>query len=63
VCVHEGTASVGIDQGDMEPIPPGKRKVMFADGQPPMITDIAPPHRDHLVEFDAKYRGRIRPVR
>jgi ferric-dicitrate binding protein FerR (iron transport regulator) len=63
VCVHEGTASVGVDAADMEPIPAGKRKVMFADGGAPMVTDIAPPHRDHLVEFEKKYGSKIRGKR
>ena len=63
VCVHEGTASVGIDEADMEPIPAGKRKVMFADGSPSMVTDIAPPHRDHLIEFEKKYGRIVRPDR
>jgi hypothetical protein len=60
VCVHEGTASVGINADDMQDIPAGQRKVMFADGSPPKITPIAPPHMDHLVEFEAKYRSGIR---
>jgi hypothetical protein len=60
VCVQEGTASVGEDEDDMEPIPAGKRKVMFADGRPPMVTDIAPPHRDHLIQFEKKYGSKIR---
>jgi hypothetical protein len=63
VCVHEGTAAVGITTDDMENIPPGKRKVMFADGSPPKVTDIAPPHMDHLVKFEARYRTGIRPLR
>jgi ferric-dicitrate binding protein FerR (iron transport regulator) len=63
VCVHEGTASVGIDAGDMENIPAGQRKVMFADGSPPLITDIAPPHRDHMIDFEKKYGDKIRAPR
>ncbi len=63
VCVHEGTASVGINAGDMQDIPAGQRKVMFADGTPPKITPIAPPHMDHLVEFENKYRSGIHSVR
>jgi len=47
----------------MQDIPAGQRKVMFADGTPPKITPIAPPHMDHLVEFEAKYRSGIRTVR
>jgi ferric-dicitrate binding protein FerR (iron transport regulator) len=57
VCVYSGTAEVGIDSDDMQPIQPGTRKVMFSDGRPPMITEIAPPHRDHLIEFETKYRS------
>jgi hypothetical protein len=47
----------------MQEVPAGRRKVMFADGTPPKITDIAPPHMDHLVEFEAKYHAGIRSVR
>jgi hypothetical protein len=60
VCVHRGTAQVGVNAGDMEQIPEGKRKVMFADGKPPIVTDIAPPHKAHLVEFETKYRAGLR---
>jgi hypothetical protein len=60
VCVHHGTVRVGIDAADLEPIPAGQRKVMFADERPPIITEIAPPHREHLVEFEAKYHSGIR---
>jgi hypothetical protein len=60
VCVQEGKASVGVDAGDMEPVPAGMRKVMFADGSPPMLTDIAPPHRDHLIAFEREYGPIIR---
>jgi ferric-dicitrate binding protein FerR (iron transport regulator) len=60
VCIHAGTASVGIDTDDLESIPTGKRKVMFADGKDPIITDIAPPHKEHLIEFETKYRSGIR---
>ncbi len=54
VCVFEGTASVGTGEADMESIPAGKRKVMPTGGDP-FIDDIAPPHRDHLLEFQEKY--------
>jgi hypothetical protein len=57
VCVQEGTARIGISEQDLEAIPAGRRKVMFRDGRPPMVTAIAPPHRDHLIEFEARVRG------
>jgi ferric-dicitrate binding protein FerR (iron transport regulator) len=60
VCVHVGTARVGVNIDDLESVPPGKRKVMFADGRAPTITDIAPPHKEHLIEFETKYRSGIR---
>ena len=54
VCVHEGTvqmeSAAGLDLGD---IPVGKRRVLFRDGSEPVLLDIAAPHRDHLIEFDA----------
>jgi hypothetical protein len=61
VCVLEGTASVGVDAADMEPVPAGKRKVMFSDGRAPLVTDIAPAHRDHMIEFEKKYAKVLRP--
>jgi len=51
VCVLKGTAMIGTDEADMEPIPAGKRKVMFGEGKKPEISDIAPPHRDGLIPF------------
>jgi ferric-dicitrate binding protein FerR (iron transport regulator) len=60
VCVHHGKAQVGIDENDLEEIGAGQRKVMFADGQAPIITPIAPPHAEHLTQFEAKYRAGIR---
>lgn len=55
VCVLEGHASVGINSSDLEPVPPGKRKVMPADG-PPAILDIMPEHRSGLVDFVERTR-------
>ncbi|GJM44368.1 MAG: hypothetical protein DHS20C21_12100 [Gemmatimonadota bacterium] len=51
VCVLEGQASVGVNAADLESIPPGRRKVMHADGSPSEILDIMPAHRDGLMEF------------
>jgi hypothetical protein len=59
VCVRRGTARVGVDAADMQWIAAGKRKVMFADGRPSIVTDIAPPHEAHLIEFENKYRTGI----
>lgn len=54
VCVFEGRAMVGRDETTLEGVPAGKRKVMPA-GKAPFIDDIAPPHHDHLLEFQNKY--------
>lgn len=60
VCVLEGTASVGVNQGDMQPVPPEKRKVMPADGSAPKILDIVPEHRAGLADFVERARGGLR---
>jgi hypothetical protein len=57
VCVHAGVARVGAHRGDLESVPAGKRRVMFADGRPPIITDIEPAHREGLIKFDARFRS------
>ncbi len=56
VCVHEGTASVGVDEEDMESVPAGRRKVMPKDKEP-FLDDIAPPHFEHLLLFEEKYKN------
>jgi ferric-dicitrate binding protein FerR (iron transport regulator) len=56
VCVLEGTAQIGAGEGDLEPIPAGKRKVMFADGRPSMITDIMAEHAEGLEAFIERHR-------
>lgn len=55
VCVQEGTAMIGVDAGDLDAVGAGMRKIMFRDGRPPVITEIAPPHQQHLLEFDEKF--------
>jgi FecR protein len=59
VCVHAGVARVGVHPGDLESVPAGKRRVMFADGRPPIITDIEPSHREGLIKFDAKFQSQF----
>lgn len=56
VCVMTGEARIGMNSEDMEPIPAGKRKVMFADGREPMVVDILPEHRDGLVPFVKRHQ-------
>jgi len=58
VCVLEGEVSVGRDEGDLETIPAGERKVMPAGGGT-KITPIAPPHRDGLRDFATRTRDRF----
>lgn len=59
VCVLEGEALVGVDEADLQPIPPGKRKVMHADGKPSEILDIVPAHRAGIVEFVDRAREQL----
>lgn len=51
VCVLKGTAMIGTDAEDMQPVPAGKRKVMFGDDKKPEVLDIAPEHRDGMIPF------------
>ena len=48
-------------------VKPGDRVLLkpniMSTGSAPMITDIAPPHRDHMIEFDKKYGAKIRSSR
>ncbi len=65
VCVLEGSASVGIDEADMEDVPPGQRKVMFHDGRPSQVMDVEPGHRAGLEEFVQRSRpllGAVEPA-
>ncbi len=57
VCVLEGTALIGKDGDNLDAIPAGQRKVMFADGSDPLITTIEPGHKHGLLEFEAFNQG------
>jgi len=59
VCVTEGVARIGTDAADLEDVSPGLRKVMYADGRPSEILDIAPEHREGLDEFVTDVRARV----
>jgi ferric-dicitrate binding protein FerR (iron transport regulator) len=61
VCVMSGTARVGMNDDDMDPIPAGMRKVMFGDGREPLIVDILPEHRQGLQPFVQRYRDFLEP--
>ncbi|MHC4470877.1 MAG: FecR domain-containing protein [Planctomycetota bacterium] len=50
VCVLEGTVRVGVDEADMELIPPGKRKVMLRSGKVEILP-VAPPHESGVLRF------------
>jgi ferric-dicitrate binding protein FerR (iron transport regulator) len=58
VCVLEGVAKVGVDEADLEPVPPGRRKVMPRDGAA-AISAIAPPHEAGIRQFAERLRGRF----
>jgi len=60
VCVLEGKLQVGADRADLQPVPAGKRKVMFRDGSPAKITDAAPPHIQGLETFRGVWAGAVR---
>jgi len=53
VCVLEGTARVGIDEADLQPVPPGQRKIMLKDGTIEIIP-VKPMHRDGVLDFDSR---------
>jgi len=50
VCVLEGTARVGVDEGDLEEIPPGMLKIMFEGGDS-RVLEISLGHEEDLLEF------------
>jgi ferric-dicitrate binding protein FerR (iron transport regulator) len=60
VCVLRGEARVGRDAAHMDAIPSGRRKVMFADGRPPMLDAIEPTHAGHLAVFFRDYGKEFR---
>jgi len=53
VCVLEGTVRVGVDEADLEPVPPGQRKIMLKDGTVEIIP-VKPMHRDGVLDFDER---------
>lgn len=57
VCVLKGEARIGKDTASLEAIPSGMRKVMFRNGRPPLVTEIAPEHRVGLVQFEERNQG------
>jgi ferric-dicitrate binding protein FerR (iron transport regulator) len=61
VCVLEGTAQVGTDEARLEEIPRGMLKIMFGDGSPSIVADIASQHEAELEEFDERYRDAFQP--
>lgn len=52
VCVLEGIARIGRDEDHLDAIPAGMRKVMFADGRDPLVTEIEPHHKVDLELFE-----------
>ena len=53
VCVLEGTAQVGVDEDDLEPVTPGYRKIMLRDGTKEIIP-VKPMHRDGVLDFQKR---------
>jgi ferric-dicitrate binding protein FerR (iron transport regulator) len=60
VCVLEGTVRVGVDEGDMEPVPTGNRKIMLKDGTVEIIP-VKPMHRDGVLDFDRRHGSHMSP--
>ncbi|MDH3214884.1 MAG: FecR family protein [Candidatus Krumholzibacteria bacterium] len=58
VCVLEGTARVGVDEDDLEPVTPGYRKIMLKNGTV-SIVPVKPMHRDGVLEFDGRVGQRL----
>jgi hypothetical protein len=61
VCVLEGTARVGAHEEHLEEITQGRLKIMFGDGSPPIVSDIASNHGADLEKFDERYRDVFPP--
>jgi ferric-dicitrate binding protein FerR (iron transport regulator) len=60
VCVLTGQALIGKEESTLEKIPSGMRKVMFADGRPPLVTEIAAEHKKGLLRFESEVKGLLR---
>jgi ferric-dicitrate binding protein FerR (iron transport regulator) len=60
VCVVEGTAHVGVNEADLQAVPPGSRKVMLRDGTRKIIP-IQEAHRDGVIDFNRRLGDRIGP--
>ncbi|MEE9271543.1 MAG: hypothetical protein V3V49_14935 [Candidatus Krumholzibacteria bacterium] len=58
VCVLEGTARVGVNDDDLEPVTPGNRKIMLRDGTVKIIP-VKPMHRDGVLEFNERVGNRL----
>jgi len=58
VCVLEGTAQVGTDETDLEPVSPGFRKIMLKDGTVEIIP-VKPMHRDGVLDFESRMKDQI----
>jgi hypothetical protein len=58
VCVLEGTARVGVNDDDLEPVTPGNRKIMLRDGTVKIIP-VKPMHRDGVLEFNERVGDRL----
>jgi hypothetical protein len=56
ICLFEGTTDVLADGRDLGRLPPGKRWVVYSDGSEPELKDIAPPHLEHMQEFDGSLK-------
>ena len=61
VCVLKGTARVGADEEHLEEITQGMLKIMFGDGSPAIVADIASNHKADLKEFDERNRNVFPP--
>jgi ferric-dicitrate binding protein FerR (iron transport regulator) len=57
VCVLEGTAQVGPDAEHLEPVPSGRRMVLFAGGKPPEPGVIEPSHAAGMEAFCGQCTG------
>lgn len=61
VCVLEGKAQVGADEEHLEAISQGMLKIMFGDGSPSIVADIAAKHKADLEQFNERYRDVFPP--
>jgi hypothetical protein len=60
VCVWSGRVEFGPRRGTPEPVAAGKRRVLYADGRPPLTEDLGPGERMKLDMFQGRGEALLR---